>query len=619
MGDSVERALEETVPLLRSIRKGRLLSRAEVQEVVRKRRDHEYRLQNREAPLKAYLHYVNFEQELTSLIRKRADARNMKRTRRDVIVGRSSARVNLVYSRAVKRYKGDVKLWMKYAKHCIQSGSSRAAAKVFARAIAMRPDSETVWVNAVAFHFDTCGDVGIARTLAQRALRTLGDSKIMWKEYFRMELAFVAKLIARRVSIGIAVNGTQSSTTTVSQGGNVAGEVDEPQAETVLKDGGTEPMDSSQDSAQQPKSFWEGGVPLAIFRQAERKLEMSVQEKLDYWQIVSSMRYAPPQLVADMVQQIAVNDGSHCAVRAIQARMNFDVALGLCLQSAKEKPIGDVAQSLSQAAGSDASRSEPHEKVQQKALEARDALISLLKAEQGLETSEAESVLTIASQFGKVSEPYLTGEQRENLLDELRAFSITSKRHDSDNVNVPLSGLSVSAVANDGSYTSWCALLSSVASDATERRAEIREALKRTVAVPFRSEEQGRVALLWISWETSLSTLATALRALLEVPPVSAKLLKAAIQAYYKLLDANEGASPQEEYIEQLRNLFSKLSDLDAVKSDIDFWVDNVEFERERAWDSKRTEAVMWKARKVLSRTNAEIFAERLCLRSLRR
>ncbi len=206
----VERALEETIPVLRSAKKSKLLTAAEISEVVRQRRDHEYRLRGRDVPRAAFLEYAAFEKELADLLSTRAKARNLKRSRTERVVGPTAARANLVYSRAVKRFKGDVDLWLYYARHCVGSGANRAAAKVFARALAMRPDAPEVWLAAIAFHFDTCGDVTIARKIAQRALRAVPDAKQVWREYFRMELAFLAKAVARRIAIRIPVpNGEE--------------------------------------------------------------------------------------------------------------------------------------------------------------------------------------------------------------------------------------------------------------------------------------------------------------------------------------------------------------------------------------------------------------------------
>lgn len=165
MGDNVERELRPTIPVLRAAQKAKILNRWEVTEVVRKRRHHEYNLLRKEVSRSDFLHYAAFERELTSVLKQRAKKRKLKKVEVELAVNKTAARVNLIYSRAVSKFRFDDDLWLHYARHCIRMGATRAAARVFAKAIAYRNDSVRIWLAAISFHFDVCADTTGARTI----------------------------------------------------------------------------------------------------------------------------------------------------------------------------------------------------------------------------------------------------------------------------------------------------------------------------------------------------------------------------------------------------------------------------------------------------------------------
>ena len=106
-----------------------LFTRRELAEIVKQRRNFEYRLK-RSSPLKQdFLAYVEYETHLDSLrrLRKKSVARELKKQgidapkkskKKSVSDFAGVARIVEIYRLAVMRYKGDIDLWFRYLEFC---------------------------------------------------------------------------------------------------------------------------------------------------------------------------------------------------------------------------------------------------------------------------------------------------------------------------------------------------------------------------------------------------------------------------------------------------------------------------------------------------------------------
>ena len=79
----------------------------------------------------------------------------------------------------------------------------RVLSKIFARALQIHPRDASLWIHAAAWEFEENRNVTAARSLLQRGLRLNGKSRDMWREYFKMEVLFVTRLIERRRILGL--------------------------------------------------------------------------------------------------------------------------------------------------------------------------------------------------------------------------------------------------------------------------------------------------------------------------------------------------------------------------------------------------------------------------------
>ena len=71
------------------------------------------------------------------------------------------------------------------------------------RALQLHVSESGLWSYAAAWEFDHNGNAAAARMLMQRGLRMRPDSQQLWWEYFKLELHYAQKLVARRKVLGI--------------------------------------------------------------------------------------------------------------------------------------------------------------------------------------------------------------------------------------------------------------------------------------------------------------------------------------------------------------------------------------------------------------------------------
>lgn len=141
MADVVQYRMERMADELNDLERRGLFSREEIAEIVRRRRDFEYRLKRR-SPLKQdFIAYIEYEKQLDALrsLRKRAIIGKLadkgigkkNKEKKSKIWKRSLSdiagvlRILNVYRMATMRYRGDLDLWFKYLEFCREKKHGR--------------------------------------------------------------------------------------------------------------------------------------------------------------------------------------------------------------------------------------------------------------------------------------------------------------------------------------------------------------------------------------------------------------------------------------------------------------------------------------------------------------
>jgi U3 small nucleolar RNA-associated protein 6 len=215
MADNVRRVLEEMVPELEDLEQRGYFSKHEIKQIVQKRQDFEYHLRRR-ATIKAdFLRYIEYENKLEKLRQIRRKQRNIEgpSTLADHCIVR---RTHFIYERALRKFRGDLTLWSRWLKFCQDSKSTRQMSRVLTRALQLHPNCASLWTYAAAWEFEHNANAVAARALMQRGIRMCKDVPSLWHEYFRMELLYAARLVARRQVLGLTMDNNADATTTTT-------------------------------------------------------------------------------------------------------------------------------------------------------------------------------------------------------------------------------------------------------------------------------------------------------------------------------------------------------------------------------------------------------------------
>lgn len=217
MAEYVQQNLEGMLPELEELERLGVFSSDEIRTIVRKRREYEYRLQKRIVQKSDFLRYMQYEINLDMLKKKRKSRLGIRRN-----LQAEHAAVKKIYTlfqNALKKFVGDIKLWIQYIEFCKHMGSLKILGKVFAKLLQYHPDKPNLWIMAAKWEFEENKNIPNSRSLLQRGLRVNSSSQQLWLEvrctriivshetvvpynflqnyvlqYFRMELLHVEKV-----------------------------------------------------------------------------------------------------------------------------------------------------------------------------------------------------------------------------------------------------------------------------------------------------------------------------------------------------------------------------------------------------------------------------------------
>jgi hypothetical protein len=338
MADIVQMRLEQMLPEIEDLEKKKIFNKAELTSIINKRKRFEYFLARRIPKKIDFLRYIEFELNLDALRKKRKDriiaaakankkllqSKGDEKTKEDI--EKSEYLVNLMrvtlsdysilrhvhnlYNRALRRFPGDVELWVQYLEWAQKSSNSKLLGKVFPRVISLHPTKDIFWVMAASWEFEKNGNALSGRTLLQRGLRINGESKKLWLEYFRLELLYLEKLRERRKILFGKVNENNEESETKeksdSKENNESIDLPELELENQAKDSESilqqriaelaektakaneevlHPAFQAETDAQ--KAFFSGAIPKLIYKNAINSIKDDLKFRLEFIKIYS--------------------------------------------------------------------------------------------------------------------------------------------------------------------------------------------------------------------------------------------------------------------------------------------------------------------------------------------
>jgi U3 small nucleolar RNA-associated protein 6 len=196
--------MEQSVPELQEYERKKIFTREEITQIARKRSEFEHLLNTPGAATPAdYARYALYEMNLDSLRKKRSKRMGVKATS---FAGQK--KIFFVLERGVRRFQGDMGLWMQYLEFCRKEAANKKLAKALTQCLRMHPIKWDIWTWAAKYYFEQQADMPTARSYMQRGLRFCKREQKLWLEYAKLEMLYVAKIAARRKILGLDIERT---------------------------------------------------------------------------------------------------------------------------------------------------------------------------------------------------------------------------------------------------------------------------------------------------------------------------------------------------------------------------------------------------------------------------
>ncbi|KAJ6558535.1 U3 small nucleolar RNA-associated protein 6-domain-containing protein [Mycena vulgaris] len=197
---------EQMLAELKDLVEKNIFTKQESKQIMKKRTQFETALVRRVAKKSDFLRYASYEMGLEQLRRKRVERLKIPDGPATISDYALVRRQFHIFERALKKFKADVGLWIQYIDVAKREGASTLVGRVTARALQLHPDTPALYILAAAHELGQ-GSPSAARTLLQRGIRINPESIDMWREYVRMELAFIESLRRRWDVLGLDQKG----------------------------------------------------------------------------------------------------------------------------------------------------------------------------------------------------------------------------------------------------------------------------------------------------------------------------------------------------------------------------------------------------------------------------
>lgn len=211
--------LESFIPELEQMERIGLFSHDEIKKVIKKRKALEYVLRRRTKTKEDYLKYIQYELNVLSLIAKRRQRLQCELKRREIDHS-IATRINKLFKAAIARYQNDEVLWLTQIQFCQRMKWHHTISALFMRMLQVHNNKPELWVTAAKWEFEENHAPENARKIFQQSVKFHPDSRLLWTEYFRMELMFIDLILKRKEVLGS--QGIEDSENDVVLQGKVA-------------------------------------------------------------------------------------------------------------------------------------------------------------------------------------------------------------------------------------------------------------------------------------------------------------------------------------------------------------------------------------------------------------
>lgn len=202
MSDRVRFYLEGSVKELKDLKQRGIFEQNELSHIMKRRTEYEHRLLSRKVKPEDFLAYAKFEIQADRLRMLRIKRLRLG-TKKSISDWAGSRRINFILERGTKRFPANLKLWMALIDYAHKQKSVNVVNRALASMLRLHTTEPEVWVYVAKYQIEENASVPEARAVLQRGLRFNSSSQYLWLEYMRLELIYVAKILARRQILGL--------------------------------------------------------------------------------------------------------------------------------------------------------------------------------------------------------------------------------------------------------------------------------------------------------------------------------------------------------------------------------------------------------------------------------
>ena len=279
----------------------------EITSIARKRSDFEHKINAKGSRPSDYVRYAEYEVNLDSLRRKRAKRLGVKSSA--ITTTRSGPRrIHFIYDRGTRKFPGDLDLWIQSIEYARSQMSYKKLSQILTDVLRLRPTKPQLWIWAAKTAVEDQGDMTTARSYLQRGLRFCKTSRVLWLEFARLELAYIAKISARRRVLGIDVGAEDLVRDPVQEDHNAdvlalpqltAQDLEpEPQRRHEIDEATLRTLESTP--------VLQGAIPMRIFDAAINQFDNDLDFALTFFDLVSTFDQIPclQEILHHIIHQI---------------------------------------------------------------------------------------------------------------------------------------------------------------------------------------------------------------------------------------------------------------------------------------------------------------------------
>ncbi|CAL5870221.1 uncharacterized protein PFLUO_LOCUS4456 [Penicillium psychrofluorescens] len=280
--------LEKSVPELKEYERKKIFNKDEISSIIKKRSDFEHKLNARGAQPVDFVRYAEYEMNLEILRKKRVKRLGIRSAGFN-----GHRRIFFILDRATRRFQGDINLWVQYIEYARKQKAHKKLSMIFTDALRLHPTNPDLWIYAAKYVLDDHADMTQARSYMQRGLRFCKSARILWVNYAKVEMIYIAKLVARQKILGLDEERPQPTGT----GGLDDDMIALPQitGEDVAPSEGQNGDEVDQVALQNLNATpaLSGAIPLAIFDAAMKHFNNDDGFGFDFYEMVSEFQDVP--------------------------------------------------------------------------------------------------------------------------------------------------------------------------------------------------------------------------------------------------------------------------------------------------------------------------------------